>query len=101
MASLGRCGLTPQAAQALTDEGINSTGVLATTTRMLLKTTFKTIESTLKKKHLSICYHLVREAAAAQILRVAWEDGKTMLADVLTKLMAGTSKRDKIEMMLY
>ena len=50
--------------------------------------------STVKKKHLLICYHLVREQVAALVLRVAKEDGKTNLADVLTKLMPGTKKRE-------
>ena len=39
-------------------------------------------ESTLKKKHNSIAYHRTREAGT---IRVAKEDGKTNLADVLTK----------------
>ena len=44
-------------------------------------------ELTLKKKHCSIAYHRTREAIAAHILRVAWEDGQTNLADLLTKLL--------------
>eukprot|EP00957_Ditylum_brightwellii_P049795 3775665-Ditylum_brightwellii.AAC.1 len=31
-------------------------------------------ESTLKKKHISICYHMICEAVAANILRVTKED---------------------------
>ena len=42
-------------------------------------------ESTLKKKHNSIAYHRTREAVAAGTIRVTKEDGKTNLADVLTK----------------
>ena len=44
-------------------------------------------ESTLSKKHNSINYHVVREAAAAGILRVAKKDTNTNLVDALTKLM--------------
>ena len=44
-------------------------------------------EYTLNKKHNSINYHVVREAAAAGILRVGKEDTATNLADPLTKLM--------------
>lgn len=42
-------------------------------------------ESTLKKKHNEIAYHRVREAVASSTVRIAWEDGKTNLADILTK----------------
>jgi hypothetical protein len=50
-------------------------------------------ESTLKKKHNAISYHKVREAQAAGIIRLAWESGDTNLADMLTKLSAGTRLR--------
>ena len=42
-------------------------------------------ESPLKKKHVAICYHRVREACASGILRIAKEDSTTNLADLLTK----------------
>jgi hypothetical protein len=42
-------------------------------------------ESTLKKKQNAIAYHRAREAVAAGTIRVTKEDGKTNLADVLTK----------------
>jgi hypothetical protein len=42
-------------------------------------------ESTLKKKHNAIAYHHVREAVATKTVRIAWKDGKTNLADILTK----------------
>ena len=44
-------------------------------------------ESTLKKKHNSINYHVVRKAAAAGILSVRKEDTATNLDEPLTKLM--------------
>ena len=34
-------------------------------------------------------YHTVREAAAADILRVGKEDGETNIADLLTKVIVG------------
>ena len=49
--------------------------------------------STLKKKHLAICYHLVRELCAVGVIRVAWESGKTNLADVLKNLMPDSKKK--------
>jgi hypothetical protein len=51
-------------------------------------------ESTLLKKHNSINYHAVREAAAAGILRVGKEDGETNLADLLTKVVKGKRRSD-------
>jgi hypothetical protein len=44
-------------------------------------------ECTLKKKHNSIANHRTREAVAAGTIRVSKGDGKTNLADVLTKLL--------------
>ena len=48
-----------------------------------------TLESTLKKKHVSICYHKCRESQASGAMRVAWEQGTTNLADLLTKILVG------------
>ena len=42
-------------------------------------------DSTLKKKHTSICYHWDREAVAAHTMRVAKEGTTTNLADLFTK----------------
>ena len=42
-------------------------------------------ESTLQKKHNSVCYHRVCEAAAG-VCRVAKEDGKTHPADLMKKM---------------
>ena len=46
-------------------------------------------ESTLKKKHVAICYHCVQEACAPGMIQIAKEDGATNLADVLTKSLPG------------
>jgi len=50
-------------------------------------------ESTLKKKHNAIAYHRVREAQAADIIRVAWEPTDSNLADLLTKVLPGQTLR--------
>ncbi len=42
-------------------------------------------ESALSKRHNVMCYHSVREAVAAGIIRVGEEDGNTNLADAFTK----------------
>ena len=47
-------------------------------------------ESTLKKKHNSICYHRCHKAVAARVMRVAKEGTLTNLADLFMKpLMQG------------
>ena len=46
-------------------------------------------ELTLMKKHNAINYHAVQEAAAAGILCVGKEDGKTNIADLLMKVLYG------------
>ena len=53
-------------------------------------------ESTLKKKHVAICYHRVREACTSGMIQIAKEDGATNLADVLTKSLPGPQLRDCI-----
>jgi hypothetical protein len=58
-------------------------------------------ESTLKKKHNAIAYHHVREAAAAGIIRVAKEDGKTNVADVLTKPLNGPRLKELCAKVLH
>ncbi len=58
-------------------------------------------ESTLKKRHNAIAYHRVREAVASGIIRIAWEDGRFNLADVLTKLMPGPKLRELMSCILF
>jgi hypothetical protein len=58
-------------------------------------------ESTLKKKHNAIAYHRTREAIAAGIARLAWEDGRFNIADILTKLMAGPKLKALVGNVLY
>ena len=49
-------------------------------------------ESTLKKKHNSIVYHRAHKAVVAGTIQVTKEDGKTNLANVLTKLLPQATK---------
>ena len=58
-------------------------------------------ESMLKKKHNSIAYHCSREAVAAGTIRVTKEDGKTNLADVLTKPLAQATKDFLCDRFMY
>jgi hypothetical protein len=58
-------------------------------------------ESTLKKKHNSIAYHRVREAAAAGTVRIAKEDGQTNIADLLTKPLGGPRLKELCSMVLF
>ena len=45
------------------------------------------VESKLNKKNNSLAYHYTRWSVAAEIIRVAWIDGKENLADVFTKIL--------------
>ena len=58
-------------------------------------------ESTLKKKHTAINYHRVREAVANGTIRIAKEDTKTNLANVLTKSLPGMALRAICERIFY
>ncbi len=49
----------------------------------------------------SIAYHRVREAAAAQTVRIAKEDGATNIADLLTKPLRGPRLKELCAMVLY
>ena len=57
-------------------------------------------ESVLKKKHCSIAYHIVRETVAAGIAEIYWEDGKTNLADLFTKVLPEVVRNSHIRGML-
>ena len=58
-------------------------------------------KSTLLKKHNSINYHVIRAAVASGVTRVAKEDGKTNLADALTKLMPYSKKKGLLDAIHY
>ena len=59
------------------------------------------VESTLKKKHLSVSYHKTRECGAKGAVRIGYESTETNLADTCTKVLTGNNKRQKIRHILY
>mmetsp|Transcript_17179 Transcript_17179/g.37505 ORF Transcript_17179/g.37505 Transcript_17179/m.37505 type:complete len:85 (-) Transcript_17179:184-438(-) len=58
-------------------------------------------DSRLKKKHLSICYHAVREAVAAGKIRVGWIASERNLSDILTKILPGEKLRELAGKILF
>jgi hypothetical protein len=58
-------------------------------------------ESTLRRKHNSIAYHRVCEAAAAGTIRVTKESHETNIADMLTKPVSGPRLRALCSRVLY
>ena len=59
------------------------------------------VESTLKKKHLSVAYHKVRESCAKGAIRVAYEPTGSNLADTATKVLPPAAKRAKVGSIVY
>jgi hypothetical protein len=57
--------------------------------------------STLQKKHNAICYHYVREAVTAGIMRVAHIPSDQNLADIFTKILGATKLKTIIQKILY
>lgn len=58
-------------------------------------------EATLKKRHNSIAFHRCREAISGGTICVAKEDGRTNLADILTKLLPGPTLKELILRILW
>jgi hypothetical protein len=58
-------------------------------------------ESTLSKKHHSIAYHRVREAVAAETVRVSKEHTSTNLADLFTKTLPSPRREDLLDSFTY
>jgi len=58
-------------------------------------------ESVLRKKSNSIAYHYVRSKCAEDVLRITYENTKTNLADILTKVQSGTTKRSFRDMIMF
>jgi hypothetical protein len=75
------------------------TSVMCDNNAVVLNTSIP--ESRLAKKHNSVAYHLVREAVAAQTIRVAKEHTSTNLADPLTKTMPSTQRNDLFFKWMY
>ena len=59
------------------------------------------LDSTLKKKHTSICYHWAREAVAARTMRVAKEGTATNLADLFTKPLTDSRRAFLLDRFTY
>jgi hypothetical protein len=53
------------------------------------------VEARLNKKHNAICFHTVREASAANWIRVGWEPTASNIADIFTKML-DTEQRRKL-----
>ena len=58
-------------------------------------------ESTLKKKHNAICYHRVREAQAAETIRMGKVKGTDNLADPCTKVIVGQQRAHLLGQILW
>ena len=58
-------------------------------------------DSTLKKKHTSICYHWAREAVATCTMRVAKEGTATNLADLFTKPLTDSRRAFLLDRFTY
>jgi hypothetical protein len=57
--------------------------------------------SMLKKKHNAICYHRVREAVAAKVIRIAHIPTGQNLADMLTKPLGSCKLHEFCKKILY
>ena len=55
----------------------------------------------IKKKHVAISYHLVREAIAAKIIAPFWLKGTCNLSDILTKQIGGPEFRSLVEVLFW
>ena len=57
--------------------------------------------SVLNKRHNAICYHRVREAQAAMIIRTGWIPGDLNLSDILTKTTMPANKKNAFIVQLF
>ena len=57
--------------------------------------------SVLNKRHNAICYHRVREAQAAGMIRVGWIKGEFNLADLFTKTTMPGNLRHGLVMNIF
>ena len=60
-----------------------------------------TPESTLKKNHLSIAYHLNREAVAAGTCRITKEATETNLSNLFTKILNKVQREALLDRFTY
>ena len=59
------------------------------------------LDSTLKKKHTSICYHQAREEVAAHMMQVAKEGTATNLANLFTKPLTDSRRTFLLDRFTY
>ena len=57
-------------------------------------------ESTLKKKHCPITYHMVREAVAAGKILIFYENTTSNIADLFTKILTANKRWPVIQSVL-
>jgi hypothetical protein len=58
-------------------------------------------ESDIKKKHVAISYHMVREAIAAKIVFPYWIKGQFNLSDIMTKQIGGPEFRSLVDTIFW
>ena len=58
------------------------------------------LESTLKKKHVSIVFHRIREAVAAGKILIYYEASGSNLADLLTKVLPNLKRLPLVQAIL-
>ena len=78
---------------------IGATAVFCDNQSVVMNST--ALESVLKKRHNAIAYHRAREAQAAGIIKVAWENGEMNIADLLTKFMPGPRLKELVGYVLW
>ena len=58
-------------------------------------------ETRITKKHIGICYHVVREASAQGIWKVGFYNGVNNIVDCLTKILSGTAKEKQVSKWMH
>ena len=69
-------------------DGSQPTRIFGDNLSVILNSTVADAE--IKKKHVSISFHVVREAIAAGIITPYWVDGNYNMSDIMTKQIAST-----------
>ena len=57
--------------------------------------------SVLNKRHNAICYHRVREAQAAGMIRVGWIEGEKNVAELFTKTTLSNESKRKLVQFIF
>jgi len=57
--------------------------------------------SVLNKRHNALCYHRVREAQAADIIRVGWIEREKNVADLFTKTTLSNESKRKFVQVIF